>query len=156
MRIPFPGPPGGRGGFGPRGGTDLDPLVGLDDPTKPLRSKLLAVPALRERYLGYVRDIAERWLDWKAVEPRVTAWQSLIAEEVKLDTRKLYGTEAFETGVTGENGLKSFTDRRREYLLKVVDSPVEDEVIWRALHSAGTGPLGLDGVTSRRKVNYDR
>ena len=70
-----------------------------------------------------VRDIAERWLDWKAVEPRVTAWQSLIAEEVKLDTRKLYSTEAFETGVTGENGLKSFTNRRREYLLKVVDSP---------------------------------
>lgn len=124
VRIPSPGPPGGgRGGFGPRGGTDLDPLVALDDPTKPLRSRLLAVPALRERYLGYVRDIAERWLDWKTVEPRVTGWQSLIAEEVKLDTRKLYSTEAFETGVTGENGLKSFTDRRREYLLKVVDSP---------------------------------
>ena len=123
VRIPFPGPPSGRGGFGPRGGTDLDPLVGLDDPTKPLRSKLLAVPALRERYLAYVREIAERWLDWKTVEPRVTAWQSLIADEVKLDTRKLYSTEAFETGVTSENGLKSFMDRRREYLLKVVDSP---------------------------------
>ncbi|MDB5339695.1 MAG: CotH protein, partial [Planctomycetaceae bacterium] len=36
-----PGGPGGRGG--PRGGElELDPLVGLDDPGKPLRSKLLA------------------------------------------------------------------------------------------------------------------
>ena len=39
---------------------DLDPLVGLDDTTKPLRSKLLAVPALRQRYLGLrARDRAE-------------------------------------------------------------------------------------------------
>jgi hypothetical protein len=29
----------------------MDLLVGLDDPPKPLGSKLLAVPALRERYL---------------------------------------------------------------------------------------------------------
>ena len=48
----------GRGMFG-GGGADLDPLVGLDDTSKPLRSKLLAVPALRERYLAYVRDIAD-------------------------------------------------------------------------------------------------
>ena len=45
------GPGRGRGGRGMFGGAsaELDPLVGLDDPTKPLRSKLLAVPALRER-----------------------------------------------------------------------------------------------------------
>ena len=47
----------GRGMFG-GASAELDPLVGLDDATKPLRSKLLAVPALRERYLSYVRDIA--------------------------------------------------------------------------------------------------
>ena len=47
------GPGRGRGGRGMFGGAsaELDPLVGLDDTTKPLRSKLLAVPALRERYL---------------------------------------------------------------------------------------------------------
>ena len=37
--------------------------------------------------------IAHRWLDWQTVEPRVRAWQSLIAAEVKLDTRKLYSTD---------------------------------------------------------------
>ncbi|HEY7475954.1 MAG TPA: hypothetical protein VH679_13130, partial [Vicinamibacterales bacterium] len=37
-----PLPPGpGRGPGAGRGGVSLDPLVGLDDPTKPLRSKLL-------------------------------------------------------------------------------------------------------------------
>lgn len=39
----------------------LDPVVGLDDFSKPLGSKLLAVPALTSRYLAHVREIAERW-----------------------------------------------------------------------------------------------
>jgi spore coat protein CotH len=116
-----PGPP--RGGRGPgmfgRGGVDLDPLVGLDDARKPLRSKLLAVPALRARYLSYVRDIATKWLDWQTLEPRVRRYQSLIAEHVKADTRKLYSFEAFQSDVAGsERSLKSFVERRRAFLLK--------------------------------------
>ena len=125
---PPPGgmPPGmGRGGrgFGPGGGgPTLDPLIGLDDPSKPLRSKLLAVPGLRTRYLAYVREIAEKWLDWKKLGPMARTYQDLIREEVKLDTRKLYSTEAFETGLeTGDEALKKFVDERREYLLKVTD-----------------------------------
>jgi hypothetical protein len=113
---------GGRG-FGPGGGGPrLDPLIGLDDPSKPLRSKLLAVPALRSRYLGYVHDIAKTWLDWKKLGPLAHAYQDLIREDVKLDTRKLYSTEAFESGLEGEGeSLKKFVDERREYLLKVTD-----------------------------------
>ena len=100
---------------------ELDPLIGLDDATKPLRSRLLAVPALRTRYLGYVRDIAEKWLDWKTLEPMVRQHQALIADEVKADTKKLYSFEAFEQRVAaGEDSLKSFADRRRAYLLKTV------------------------------------
>jgi spore coat protein CotH len=98
---------------------ELDPLVGLDDTTKPLRSRLLAVPALRERYLRYVRDIADRWLDWNTLEPLVRRYHGLIAAEVKADTRKLYTFEAFEQDVaTSMHSLKRFADRRRAYLLK--------------------------------------
>jgi spore coat protein CotH len=119
----FPGGPGGPGGRGRGmfggGGPDLDPLVGLDDTTKPLRSKLLAVPALRERYLSYVRDIAQKHLDWKTLGPRIQQLQSLIAEDVKADTRKLYSFEAFRAETdTGEKSLKSFVEQRRAYLLK--------------------------------------
>ena len=130
------GPPGGRGGFQlppgiqlPPGvqlpatfgaaGAELDPLIGLDDASKPLRSKLLAVPTLRARYLGYVREIAEKWLDWRTLEPLVRQYQSLIAADVKLDTRKLYPTEQFVSAVDqGESSLKSFVERRRAFLLK--------------------------------------
>ena len=110
------GPGRGRGGRGMFGGAsaELDPLVGLDDTTKPLRSKLLAVPALRERYLSYVRDIAQKHLDWKTLGPRVEGYQALIAEDVKADTRKLYSFEAFTAGIDGsERSLKTFVEKRR-------------------------------------------
>jgi hypothetical protein len=121
---PPPPPPGfdpqrggraGRGGPGGPGGADLDPLVGLDDASKPLRSKLLAVPALRERYLGYVRDIATKWLDWQRLGPIAEGYHTLIAADVKADTRKLETDEGFESGL---QTLKTFVERRRAVLLK--------------------------------------
>jgi hypothetical protein len=105
---------GGRGGFGRGGSATLDPLVGLDDPTKPLRSKLLAVPAWRARYLAHVKDIATSWLDWRVLEPIVAGYQARIAEHVRADTRKLDGFEAFTSGTAG---LRAFADARRAYLL---------------------------------------
>ena len=105
--------------FGAPATAELDPLIGLDDTTKPLRSKLLAVPALRERYLSYVRDIAQKHMDWKTLGPKVEQYQALIAEDVKTDTRKLYSTEAFKAETDGdERSLKSFIEKRRAYLLK--------------------------------------
>ena len=116
---------GGRGfGGGVPGTPELDPLVGLDDARKPLRSKLLAVPVLRERYLRYVHDIAEKWLDWRTIRPLVRQWQSLIEPDVTVDTRKIYDTEAFYADVGDSAGatppettLRGFIERRRAYLL---------------------------------------
>jgi hypothetical protein len=114
------------------GGVELDPLTGLNDTSKPLRSKLLAVPSLRARYLGYVREIAEQWLDWNKLGPLALQDAALIATELKADTRKLYSTEAAWKGIaehfpgTAETGrfgpgprmsLKSFAEKRRAYLL---------------------------------------
>jgi spore coat protein CotH len=101
---------GGPGG----GNAQLDPLVGMNDATKPLRSKLLAVPALRERYLGYVKDIAEKWMDWQTVGPLVEQYRTLIREDVARDTRKLYATDAFDSGL---EQVRTFLASRRTYLL---------------------------------------
>jgi hypothetical protein len=112
-----PGGPGGfpgRGGFG-QGGPELDPLVGLNDNSKPLRSKLLAVPALRAQYLSYVREIADTWLDWNTLGPLAQKYHDAIATDVKADTRKLFDDEGFENGVAS---VKRFADARRADLLK--------------------------------------
>jgi hypothetical protein len=129
-----PGGPGGPGMMGPRGGgVELDPLVGLDDPRKPLRSKVLAVPALRAKYLANVKAIAEKSLDWKTLGPVVAQYRSLVEKEVEADTRKLESFEAFQraTADAPEAGgppgrdrgpgrgmsLRAFADQRRTYLL---------------------------------------
>ena len=96
------------------GNAMLDPLVGLNDAAKPLRSKLLAVPALRARYMTYVRQIATRWLDWNTLGPLVQKYQGIIADDVKTDTRKLVPTEAF---MTSADALKTFAENRRAFLL---------------------------------------
>ena len=138
-RSPDGNGPGGRGPDGPSGpggrvqvkGIELDPLVAATDPSKPLISKLLAIPELKKRYLGYVREIAEKSLDWNKLGPIATQYHTLIAPDVKIDTRKLDSTEAFEKGLTediqggggfggrGTISLKNFADQRRAYLLKL-------------------------------------
>jgi spore coat protein CotH len=130
-----PGAPGGgrgRGfGGGPRvDGVKLDPLMGAEDPNKPLISKLLSVPSLRSKYLGYVRDIADKWLDWERLGPVVKEYHALIAEDVRMDTRKLDSFENFEQGLLGKSdpgsaggrhiSLRDFADQRRSYLLSTV------------------------------------
>jgi hypothetical protein len=111
-------------------GFALDPLIGLNDTRKPLRSRLLAVPALKERYLRFVRAIAAEQLDWKKLGSVVADYRKLIEKEVQADTRKLYSLPAFKTAVADtaradagpgrrpEMSLRAFADQRRKYLLE--------------------------------------
>lgn len=111
-----------------RDGSQPDPLTACDDPNKALRHKLLAVPGLRRRYLSYVGDIAEKWLDWDHLGQIVAKHQQLIAKDVARETRKLDTTEAFTTGVHGTRPtereltlpattIKGFAAQRRAFLL---------------------------------------
>ncbi len=121
----FPGGPGG--GMGGGRGVELDPLVGLTEASKPLRSKLLAVPAFKAKYLANVKKIAEDSLDWKKLGPVVSQYRKLIEKEVEIDTRKLDSFEAFKRatddvaptagGGRGAMNLRAFADQRRTYLL---------------------------------------
>jgi hypothetical protein len=101
------------------GGATLDMFASSTDPSKPLLSKLLAVPALKARYAGYVKDIATKWLDWKTLGPMVAAHRALIEADVLRDTKKLSTNEAFANGIEGPAAsLKNFAEQRRAFLLK--------------------------------------
>ena len=138
---PGTGPGGGRPGAGPGLGRgpgsgppagDLDPLVGLNDQRKPLRSRLLAVPALEARYLSHVHTLAEQWLDWETLGPIVERYRTLIEPVVEADTKKLSSLASFQKSISGdppkeaeakpgrgrrEPSLRSFVEGRRRYLL---------------------------------------
>jgi spore coat protein CotH len=123
-RGPRGGGPGG--GMMRRAGVDLDPLVGMDDERKPLRSRLLAVPSLRAKYLEHVRELARDGMDWEKIGPVVAKNRALLMEHVKADTRKASSLAAFETATSDAapeegrppTGLRGFFERRRAYLLE--------------------------------------
>lgn len=125
-------PPQGPGSSAGSSGVELDPLTGTEDSGKPLLSKLMAVPSLRARYLGYVRAIAEEWLNWGKLGELAQGYHALIRDDVRTDTHKLDSFEAFTRGLdepaAGEQpgrgrrastSLKSFVEQRREYLLNL-------------------------------------
>ena len=134
-----------------RTGIELDPLVGMGDATKPLRSRLLAVPGLRARYLEHVRTLAAESLNWKALGPVVAQYRAVIEQEVKADTRKLTSYEAFQRASADEvpavaaaapaapapapgqpgpqqgrprMGLREFADLRSQFLLEYQEKRV--------------------------------
>jgi len=131
----------GRRGSG-GGGIRLSPLEGSRDGSKPMLYRMLMVPELRERYLGYVGDVAENWLDWERLAPIVEDYRDLIRDVVATDERKLYSTEEFEFGVDGVGSgggfggpgappgmtLKALIEQRQAYLLE-----------WLATNSGATG-----------------
>jgi CotH kinase protein/EF hand len=131
---PNAGPGDGAGGTpaaaGQPSGIVLDPLVGLNDSAKPLRSRLLAVPSLKAQYLDHVRTIALDWLDWHKLKPVIDQYRSLIASEIEADTRKLSSYASFqksladaeETKAEAPRGrpslsLEAFAKQRRAFLL---------------------------------------
>ena len=69
--------------------------MNANSPRMPLRSKVLAVPSLRAKYLANCRTIAEKSLDWKTLGPVVAQYRKLIEKEVEIDTRKLDSAEEF-------------------------------------------------------------
>jgi spore coat protein CotH len=122
-----------RGGRGSRGGNrvgaagdagyELDPLIGLDQDRFPLRSRLLAVPELRQRYLHYVKTIAQDFIAWEHLGPQVQEARKLIEKEVKKDTRKLMNFTAFQKSTSDSKtakagSLQEFAEKRSKYLLE--------------------------------------
>ncbi len=123
-----PGGPGGPGGFpgGPRGGpggpggggVTLDPLTGLNDQRKPLRSRLLQVPALRKQYLDNLRTLAREGLEWNHLGAKVAQMRQLLMKEIELDTRKNSTYESFLASTAPDGALRTFADARRKFLLE--------------------------------------
>lgn len=129
-----------RGGFvamGSFGDTTLDPLIALDDPGKPLRSRLLAIPELQERYLAYLRDIAERWLDWETLGSIAEHVHALIDADMQTDTRALYSYDDFAASLTD---LERFVTERREFLLNEIPASEIEVTPWVTPTPASTPP----------------
>lgn len=97
---------------------------------KPVLSRVLAVPELRQRYMAHYRTVL-RDLDWNYFGPKFTALRGLIDAAVQADPKKLYTYANFTTnfastvnlgggggpgGGSSRIGLQEFVTQRASYL----------------------------------------
>jgi len=85
-----------------------------EDATVPVMCRLMAIPQYRQRYLAHVRTILDSFFTEDRLFAKIDAYQALIEGEVKADPKKLYTSQAFDSGITT---LKSFIQTRRNSLL---------------------------------------
>lgn len=85
-----------------------------DDSSVPVMYRLMSIPKYRQRYLAHVRTILNSYFTTDLLNAKIDAYRTLIEAEVAADTKKLYTTQAFQTGVTT---LRNFVQTRRTTLL---------------------------------------
>jgi len=147
--------PRGREGVGSSGSgsmTELDLLVGMDDLTKPLRSRLLQVPALRERYLANIRALGAE-MSWEKMAPVVARLRATIADRVARDTRKAFTTEIFERDTSPEPSgtLRQFFEKRSTYLSGYIPKEMpKNDGSERSVPTGNTTPASPSAGTPRR------
>jgi hypothetical protein len=113
----------GSGGSSRIEGVKLDPLFSVGDASKPLINRVLAVPEYRSRYLHYVREIADKALDWQRLGPIAERLHAAIEPIVKSDGRKLDSYEDFKSSLklNGSSGsaisIHRFAVERREFIM---------------------------------------
>lgn len=113
----------GSGGSSRIEGVKLDPLFSVSDASKPLINRALAVPEYRSRYLRYVREIADKALDWQRLGPIAERLHAAIEPIVKSDGRKLDSYEDFKSSLklNGSSGsaisIHRFAVERREFIM---------------------------------------
>ena len=93
---------------------NLSPFEGEDNANRPVISRLLAVPALRQRYIAHVRTILNESFNWNTLGRKVAAYRALIEAEVEADPKKLFSYEEFLSELTA---LEDFVEARRASLL---------------------------------------
>ncbi len=93
---------------------DWDLFYNEDDTDFPMMNRMLAVPAIRQRYLAHVRVILEDYFNSTYADAKIDEWLALIDAAVQDDPKKFYSYAQFQTAITS---LKEAIVTRRNSLL---------------------------------------
>lgn len=122
----------GNSSFYTQGVTSWGPFYNANKVNYPLLNKLLAVPALRQRYLAHMRTIIAEELDTASFNATIDKYKAMIDTVVQNDNKKIYTYNQFGTEVTA---LKTFVRNRRNYLLTNTEVAQIAPVISAASHT---------------------
>lgn len=123
--------------------TSWTPFKNVTNANYPLLNKLLNIPEWRQRYLAHYRTILNDRFTPAYAHPLIDSINAQIASLVAADTKKLYTTAQYTSGVPA---LKTFITNRRNYLLGNAEvaqqAPVIQQVnIYNQLQQVWGAPL---------------
>ena len=117
------------------------PFINANDIRFPLLNRLMAVPAIRQRYLAHLRTIIGDDLDQATANSLIDNYVEMIDPLVATDTKKIYTYAEFQTE---KNVLKNFIQQRRDFLLSnaeiIQQGPVISSVEMSSSGGAWTAP----------------
>ncbi len=87
--------------------TELNPLLHVDNPSKPLISKLLENEEYKKTYLSHLRRILYDYFTNGKYDERAKALQAMIKKDVESDPSKSYTNEEFAQSLSQTIGKKS-------------------------------------------------
>jgi hypothetical protein len=108
----------------------------------PLMNKVLAIPALRQRYLAHLRTILKESFDEQSTSALIDRYDALIRSSVQADPKK---TSTMTQYVNELAALKNFILNRKNYLLSQpevsAESPTLQDVSLQALAGEWMSPV---------------
>jgi len=133
---------------------EWDPFYHADDPRYPLLHKLLAVPAIRQRYLAHYRTILKEVYNPTFLHPVIDAYAALVDSAVKADPRRPASYEAFTAAVAG---MKAHVTQRAEFLNAHdsinVNHLLITDVQWKVGGTAWATPAPTDTVVVTARIS---
>ncbi len=138
------------------GDVSLSPVQGSTGTNRPVISRLLAVPELRQRYLAHMRTVLEEAFNPSRLTPLIQELHRLSVAAVGADTRKGYTMLAYTNDL---NALRSFVTNRHRFLTNHAElrprPPAITEVVAPVSPVAGTPVTVNARVTSAGEDGLD-
>ena len=91
----------------------LSPVQGTGNANRPVISRLLAIPELRQRYLAHMRTALEESVNPAVLAPVIEQYRALTLDAILKDTKKNYTMATYTNDVAA---LKTFIQKRHTFL----------------------------------------
>ncbi|WP_083496971.1 CotH kinase family protein [Brevibacillus choshinensis] len=117
------------------------PVSGTSLEDRPLLNALLSVDEYREKFNGYLKEIATNYFTEDYMGTMMADISTLIAPYVEKDPTKFYTTEQFKESVSGEKSLVQFAVKRAAS----IQAQLSGELVVEANTSSNMGGPGGGG-----------
>jgi spore coat protein CotH len=103
-------------------GGDIDP-IGCLGPSRPLLTRILAVPAFRQQYLAYLQTVLDQYLTEQVQGAWITELDILVEDKIPSSAHEFHSQEDYWMSISAEPTLERplsllyFVKERRAYLL---------------------------------------